>query len=547
MKNGLSTLIKMQIREKLNISHINKKQMFFKCVFSLFGFVAVAAIAYVVLYVCQFLNLFSITNHIPVNIMSVVLLFMFVINLISSMVTLSNSLYYSQDNQVLVTLPVNANLIFISKIIVHYITELKRTFSFLVPVFFAYGFISGLPVYYYLWMIIMFCMLAVITVLISGVISIPCALVLRLLNRYKVIKLIFSLAVYGLIGAGAFYLISKIPSDINLVSSWREVSIFIREFLSKFTRIFGFVYIFAIALCGDFDGFKLKFFTKYSYIVPLVMLALMAVLLGLNLILSRPIYLRAISASFEHNKNTKKQKSNVKHGSVLSTTLYEFKKIFRQTENLSGALSIIIIAPIAVLALNKIYGAINTRLFGDYLTIAFNVLIILLFTLSSNIVVSSIYSRDGDSFYTTKTVPKKPYQILFPRLIFNFLVSLLILTATTSIFFSFSVLPVGDKIMLFVSLVLIDLIHLFWTAEIDFLNLQTLAFRSFGKGNLNTNELKSTILSFAISLITFAFVAFFLMDNSKLVFIKLLLLVAAVLTLRVYLFSKKAKILFKEK
>lgn len=67
MKNGLSTLIKMQIREKLNISHINKKQMFFKCVFSLFGFVAVAAIAYVVLYVCQFLNLFSITNHIPVN------------------------------------------------------------------------------------------------------------------------------------------------------------------------------------------------------------------------------------------------------------------------------------------------------------------------------------------------------------------------------------------------------------------------------------------------------------------------------------------------
>ena len=417
----------------------------------------------------------------------------------------------------------------------------------IVAMAYSIGFISGLPVYYYIWMIVMFCLLAVITVLISGVISIPCALILRLLNRFKIIKLLFSLAVYGLIGVGAFFLISKIPSNINLVASWREVSIFIRGFLSKFTKIFGFAYIFTVALCGQFDGFKLTFFTKYSYIVPLVVLALAVVLLGLNLILSRPIYLRAISAGFEHNKNTKRKKNNIKHRSMTSTIFYEFKKIFRQTENLSSAFMIIIIAPIATLALNKIYGAINTRLFGDYLTIAFNVLIILLFTLSSNIAVSSIYSRDGDSFYTTKTVPKKPYQILFPRLVFNFAVSTVVLTASVSVFFFFSTLTLSDKLLLYFSLLLINVIHLFWTAEIDFLNLQTLSFRSFGKGGVNTNELKSTILAFAMSLVTFAFVMFFLTDNSRLVFIKLIILSAVVLTLRIFLFGRKAKILFKEK
>ncbi len=538
----------MQIKEKFNLSFFkNKKQALFKVVFSVLGFVSVAVIAYLILFICKFLNLFSILNYIPVNVMAFVLGIMFVINVFSSTIILSRSLYYSQDNQVLITYPVNANSIFISKLVVHYIGELKRTFSFLVPVFFAYGLISGSPIIYYLWMPIMFCLLAVITVLIAGIISIPCSVVIRLLNRFKILKILISVSLLILVGCFAFFAISKIPADINILASWREISIFIRDLLSNFVHIFNFVYIFTIALCGNFEGFKIKLFSKYSLIVPAVMLGIIAILLVLNFALSRPIYLRALSSSFEHNKFKKREKKNKVINSNLSISIYEFKKIFRQTETITNALMIIVIAPIAILALNKIYGAINTRMLGDYLTIAFNILIILLFALSCNIPVSSIYSRDGESFYTNKAIPKKPYQILFARLMFNGLLSFIVLVLTTPIFFYFSKLSVLNKIVIFISLFILSLLHLFWTAEIDFSNLQIQNFHSFGRAGINPNELKSTILAFAISLITFAVTAFFLIKDYENFYLKLLIVSTVILAVRIALFHYKAKVLFKEK
>ncbi len=544
----LKTLIKMQLKEKINLSFLaNKKQAFFKIMFSILGFAAIAAIAYVVLFFCQFLNLFSISNQIPVSVMAFVLLVMYVINFISSTITLSNSLYRSEDNHVLITFPVNANLVFISKLVVHLITEIKRSFIFIVPVFFAYGLLSGLPIYYYIWMPVMICVLAVLTVLMAGVISIPWAMFMRFLDRFKIIKIIICVLLLATVGYFAFVLISKIPSNINLIESWREISIFIRQFLSKFIKIFSFVYAFAIFLCGTVANSKIVFFTKYTYIVLLAMIGLIALFLLLNMLLSRPVYLRMISSSFEYKKSQKKARKNVKLASNASPVLYELKTMLRQAETINSSLISIVVAPIAILALNKIYGAINTRMLGSNLTIAFNVLIILLFTLSANISVSSIYSKEGESFYLNKVIPKKPYQILFSRLAYNGTLALVLLLLTCPIFFYFSTLSVMNKILLFISLFLISLVHLFWSAEIDFLNLQTQKFKTEGKAGINPNELKSTILSFAISLITFAIVAFFLIVDNSNFFVKLLFMAIAVLALRISLFLYKARVLFKEK
>lgn len=542
------TLITMQLKEKINLSFLkSKKQTLFKVVFTLLQFGLVTGAAYLIFFLCNFLSLFSLSNQVPLSVMSVVFAFMYVINLISSTVVLSRSLYESADNKVLITFPVNANLVFLSKLVVHLLGEIKRTFTFLVPIFLAFGISSSLPFIYYIWMPIMFCVLAVVTVLISGIISIPWALIMRFLNKYKVIKLIICILLLGGVGYLAFVLINKIPANINLIESWRTISISMRSFLTKFVQIFGFVYACVIFLCGQNVGAKYVFFTKYSYIVPLILIATIVVLLGLNMLLSRPIYFKALSSSFEFNKNKTRERKNKIISSNLSPLLYEFKKSFRETDLLSNALIMIVISPIAILALNKVYGAINTRLFGDFLTVAFNVLMILLFTLSTNITVSSVYSKEGGSFYLNKTIPKKPYQILFSRLAFHVVLSLLILIPTSSIFFTFAVISTMDKILLFFAMMLISLIHIVWSAEIDFLNIQTERFKTDGKAGINPNELKSTILAFAISLVSFGIVAFFLITDSSGFFAKFLIMALAVLILKTILFCYKSKVLFKEK
>ena len=196
--------------------------------------------------------------------------------------------------------------------------------------------------------------------------------------------------------------------------------------------------------------------------------------------------------------------------------------------------------------LNTIYSAINTRLLGDYLTICFNLLVILLFVLAHNINASSLYSRDGEALQLNKTKPSSAFKILFPRLFYNFLFTIIILVVTSSIFFSYSTLSVGNCILLFFTMLFVAMIHLVWSAELDFLKPSGAAFKTNGIAGVNPNELKSTLLSFLLSGITFAVCLFFLLYESSFVYLRVFLIALSVLALRIYLFYTKSKTLLRE-
>ena len=132
------TLFMMQLKEKLDLSFLkNKKQTMFKVVFAILGFIAITTVAYFLLSLCQMLNLFSALNHIPLSVMAVLLTVMFFLNLFTCTVGLSKTLFYGKDNLVLITYPVKPFIMFLSKMLVFYINEIKKTFTFLIPVFFA--------------------------------------------------------------------------------------------------------------------------------------------------------------------------------------------------------------------------------------------------------------------------------------------------------------------------------------------------------------------------------------------------------------------------
>lgn len=546
--NKFSTLFKMQIKEKLDLSFFkDKKKTLFKVVFSLLGFAIITVISYLILWLCMFLKIFSPINQIPLSVMSVVFLIVFLFSLISCTISLTKTLYYTKDNQVLITFPVNVNLLFVVKLCVYALNEIKKSFTMIIPIFFAYGLISGMPILYYIWMPVMLTIFSAVIVLLGGILSIPTALVMGFLDKFKIIKSILTFIVLTGAVILVILLVDKIPADINLITSARKVTKVMRSFLTWFTDVFYIFYAFVIFLCGKFVSInKVQLFTEYSYIVFLIMLAAIVVLFGINYFLSRPIYLKAISSKFEFKKSDGKPRKNKVISNKFTAVIYENLKNIRDNGTINSSLIVLILSPIAIFALNKIYGAINTRVFGDFLTVAFNILIILLFALSHNINVSSIYSRDGGSLYISKVLPQKAFPMLVSRLGYNLFASIINLIITVPIFLHYSTLDNISATLLFFSILFLTITHIIWSAEIDFLHPQIDLFRTEGNASKNPNEIKSIILAFALSLLCFGVVVFLTIKSANYVWLKLFFITLFLLVFRFMLFRKKAKVMFKE-
>ena len=128
----LKPLVMMQLKDKIDFSFLkSRKKTITKIVFTILGFVAVTAVCYLMFYISSLLNLFSLLPTVPLTVMVVIFTLMFILSCFTCTIGLMKKLYFSPDNQVLLTFPVKSNMIFVSKLIVFYIYELiKNPFFF---------------------------------------------------------------------------------------------------------------------------------------------------------------------------------------------------------------------------------------------------------------------------------------------------------------------------------------------------------------------------------------------------------------------------------
>ena len=234
---SLFNLTMMQLKEKLNISFKqNIKKSLLSLSFFIIGFAVVTVICYFLIYFSKKMMIFDFSGAFPTNVLVFIFTIMMALSIISNTVSLIKTLYFSRDNFVLLTLPTTPEVVFLSKLLVHYIFELKRNIMFLIPLFIAYGINTKLPIYYYPWMIVIFLFVVMIPVLIGALLSIPSMYVYQALKKRKV--LMYSLIVLGVVGLVvlAGYLISIIPPNINFKETWGTTYFQIRGFLTDFER-----------------------------------------------------------------------------------------------------------------------------------------------------------------------------------------------------------------------------------------------------------------------------------------------------------------------
>lgn len=546
---GLKTLCLMQLKDKIDMSFLkSKKSTIFKVVLSVLKFILITAFIYFAFYILNYLRLVSLLPGIPQNFLTVIFTIMYLLSLVVCTFGLMRSLYYSKDNFVLLTMPVSRSKVFLSKIIVYYIHELKRNITYILPLFIAYGIINSMPIYFYLWLVFAYFIITAIPVVIGALLSIPLMLITNVIKQYKWLEYSLVTIVIAGIVLALIYLINAIPTNFDLIGTWGTTFWNIQEFITKFNDIFVPFSWIVTAVVGSRYGVSNSLFTLPQILAMLVIIGGIALVGVGTYYIVRPVYFHMASSPFEYKKvKVKKVYKNKKENYFWSAIKKDFILSYRTPEKFYGLVFTVLGLPLSIFLLNKIYSAMDTRLAGTYMAIAFNILLILLIILSSNTNLAHVYSEEGGAGYLLKTNPKPYLKSLLSKLILNAVTVSISLLVTICIFASFVNLNAIQVIMIFIALESIYIAHLLWSAELDIMNPQTAHYQSQGLHINNPNDIKSTIYAFLLSALFTLIVYFLINENQLVVWYKVALIAVLLLVARIYLYVNKVNVYFKER
>ena len=546
---ALSTLVKMQLKEKMDMSYLRSvRKSIFKIVWLLIEFAAITAVLYLVFHYVKLLGLFSLVRDIPVSVISIIFAIMLLFSVITDTVGLMKSLYFSKDNTVLLTFPATPSLIFFSKLVTYYVYELRKSFMFMVPMFLAYGMVKGYNPYYYPWLVLMFVFVSTVPVLISALLSIPAMFIYVFLNRVKILQ--YALYVLAAAGGilGVWVLLGMIPKDINFIETWGETYWQIQGFLRSYTETFAPIYKFTELIVGKTMGLTNVIFHNETAKSLLIVLAVDLGTLGLGFLVSKPLFCRMAATPFEFKKkNSVKEKKNKKRSPFLSALKKEWTSGLRSNYFIKLAGILVVIMPMAIYLLGKIYASMKLSYFGQQMTVCFSVMIMLLILTMTSIDIASVYSRDGASSYLNKVQPAPYALLLFSKLFFPMVIALVGTAFTTLIFSGFTSLDKTQSLLVGVSVYAIYVFHIFSAAESDIMNPQYKKYATFNDQSSNPNEAMSAILAVLASALVFLIALLLSSKSNDGVWLKIAIVTLALAAFKVVTYLSKIKAFYKEK
>lgn len=545
---ALSTLVRMQLKEKMDMSYLRSlRSIIFKIVWLLIEFAAITAILTVIFNFVKVLGLFSLVRDIPVSVISIIFAVMLFLSVVTDTVGLMKSLYFSKDNSVLLTFPATPSLVFLSKLATYYVYELRKSFMFTIPMFIAFGIVKGYGVYYYPWLLLMFVLISTVPVLIAALLSIPAMYVYVFLNKVKWLQyVLYSLA--AIVGISVLWLmLGLIPDDINFIETWGDTYWEIQDFLRGYTEIFSPIYKFTELIVGKTMGLNNVIFHSETFINLLVLVAIDLGALVLCFLLSKPLFCKMAATPFEFKKkNVIQAKRNVKHRPFASALKKELISGLRSNSFIKLFGIVAVIMPMAIYLLGKIYAAMNLDYIGKQMTVCFSAMIMLLILTMTSIDMASVYSRDGSSSYLNKVQPAPYSLLLFSKLFFNLLICLAGTVFTTIIFAGFTSLAPFDAAMVGVTVYAVYTVHLFSAAESDIMKPQYEQYATFSEQSANPNESASAILSVLVSAIVFIAALLLSSKSNDGVWLKLAIITTALAALKVVTYLGKIKAFYRE-
>lgn len=543
----LTTLVLMQLKDKWNFSFkTNKKASIFKIITYIVLFAIICGVSYMVMNVLvSKLNVF-VSQFFPVGAINVIIVFLTVLEALSILIGETNALYFSRDNTVLITYPVKSDYLFFSKIIVYLFDALKKAFSLFVPVLFAYGLVNKLPIGFFFWMPFAVILFVILLVAVCSLLTVPTYYIMRLLKKFKIIKIIFTLAVLGGVVYLAILVVGVIPGNINLIRTFEKFSMDLNNFLNNFRNSLKGMYYLTTTLCGESRGYLYTLFTPTTGYVILTIIGGTILFVLLVLFVSKPFYIKMISARNNFETKPSTSKNNKRTGKFRSILKYEILRIIRDEKNMIYTLIAIVITPIFMLIVGKFYSALSTRYIGDVMIIFFNLLIILIFTFTYNIKMSCVISKDGPSWNINKTMPVDPRVSLPARLIYNIVTSMFVYVPATIIFYNIGKITTIQCIAMVALCFVLSTTHILLSASYDLMNSKDKTKADIGSEYISKHETVSLAYGLIMAVATAGIGLIMGLTSTLHIFARLLALAIVFFVIEIYLFFKRIRAVYQE-
>ncbi len=551
--NTISTLVKMQLNEKLNKRNKSGNsviRILGQVLFTILKFAFATTACWLLFLFAKLYTVFA-SSVVPNTFIAFLFCIMFSISAFSCTIRITKAIYFSKDNVILLTLPCTPTQVFLSKLIVFFIYELKKSLMFFIPIFLGYFIAHGHPVLFYPWVFICFIFISILTVALGAFLSIPAMWIANIFRQRKILQAIIIILGFSLAVLALFFIISSIPQELDLRKGWKEFRVALLDFFNAFAESSPIFHNLTCMLTGEiiYTDFSIIFdFPVGTTLLRFAtLLASSIALILLSIAIVNPLFYSMASKPFEYLKAKVKPKRNKARKSSLAALHVEILKTLKDSSKLAYNVGLMVATPVLIFILNTVFAAMPTDEFGNKLIIASNILIILLISLNANSYAASVFSRDGRSAYLIKVQPKNPTSLLMAKLIPTTIFCTISFTLTAVSMIFFSGFEVIDTLSLIAGAFCIYISHLFYSAELDIIHPHTEIYAAVGEYENDPNELKSSSMAFTLSFAISALMLLLLFKESiSAVCIKFALVALLALVYRSFLFFTNIKLYYKE-
>lgn len=535
--NKLVILTKLQLSEKLKWNKNTTKPQKAGIIAKRVGAMAVAYGAFTLI----FYFIFNIIHFVPTIELFIFLIFLLqLISIISCMIKTRDGLYLSSDNQLLLSYPVPHWLVFTSKILINYILELIRSLTLTLPLFLSYATIvpNIINANYVVSSIFYSVLLPLMPVLIGALLSIPFVYITKIFKQSTVIKGIFTLGLFALLIwiTIAITRFIQANSPLRIAALYNTFNQMVTDFLHNVNRFSLYAQLVGWGMCG---GDPLLIFYEH--------ISMLGVIVGtavVSIILSLLTFYKLASHAGESATKKKHKSINVVHNSTFTAFLRkEFTLSIRNIGNFASDYVFLFAMPFVLVILTCIYVNIDRNSLGLSLTYGFIGIIVLVMLCASNTASATAISSEGTEFALLKTAPGKTSNIIWSKLLINFVISAVALLATFVILnivlipdINKGLLDSGKLWLVFFYALIIEGGFLLWSIQLDILNPKLREYANAKNRSELKNASQSIVIGLLFSLIFSAILilVFLIPVNFALIVVILMAIALAFLGLRFY-------------
>lgn len=556
--NRIRILTAMQLKDKMKTGiRLSNKRKLVKIIVKSFTFIIITAAFYLLLFLLdKAFGFGKIINYKPDLVITTPLLTFFLLGMqLTSVISctggLMETLYLSKDNPILLSFPAKHIEVFVSKLLVFYVSEFIKNLYFVIPFLIAMGLSFTMDinlVVYFCNIIPLIIVLPLIPVLIGSLLSLPLMYFKRFIKGSLIVQVFFTIVCLIATFIGLTLLIRILPDPLNIIANYNK-------FFNSVLNFFNVINKYSL-YCNSISRILIQnnYWSNFFIIVGLILSCSLFIFL-----VTMPTYFKIASHSGENAIEKVHKGINKKAPTLFNAFLKkEFLLSIRNYGALINNYLLIIAFPFVVFFMSNVYSRMGTDSLGNQLILVFIIFIGLFMLMSSNSASASAITVEGGEFALLKTAPANTSMMAWAKIFVNLLFSsIIILMSFLLLQFAPKEFATGintsDLWLMFVLFILVNAGHILWSFQLDIRNSELNEYASTGSLAEHKNIKDSITIGFVVA-ICFALVRFclFFGDNygspftNMVVWIKLILIAIVFFLSRLYLFRANLDVYFDE-